>query len=166
MKKGIQFRFLILNLNIYANYPETLRYIICLGECKTGVSLEKREINQYSPLALAFLGDSVYERMVRERLILQANRPVGQLHQLTIKRVCASFQSKAVDAIIPYLNEEESDILKRGRNATGTTVPKHLSAIEYRRATSLECLFGYLHLKGDEKRIEEIFNYIWEIEVI
>ena len=136
-----------------------------LEECEREIQLEKRELNQYSPLALAFFGDAVYERMVRERLILQANRPVGQLHQLTIKRVCASFQSKAVDVVIPFLSEEESDVLKRGRNATGTTVPKHSSAVEYRRATSLESLFGYLHLKGDEKRIEELFEIIWRIEV-
>lgn len=137
-----------------------------MEECETDIQLEKRELNQYSPLSLAFLGDAVYERMVRERVLLQANRPVGQLHQLTIKRVCAKFQAKAVDVILPMLTEEESDVLKRGRNATGTTVPKHSSAIEYRRATSLESLFGYLHLKGDNERIEEVFNVIWEIEVL
>lgn len=136
-----------------------------MGECETEIQLEKRELNQYSPLALAFLGDAVYERLVRERLLLQANRPVGQLHQLAIKKVCASFQARAVDVIIPFLSEEEADVLKRGRNATGTTVPKHSSAVEYRRATSLESLFGYLHLKGDVKRIEELFEIIWGIEV-
>ena len=102
--------------------------------------------------------------MVRERLLLQANRPVGQLHQLTIKRVCAAYQSKASEVISSVLTEEEADVLKRGRNATGTTVPKHSSAIEYRKATSLECLFGYLYLKGDEKRIEELCNITWDIE--
>ena len=55
-------------------------------------------------------------------ILLEANRPVGQLHQLTIKRVCAAFQSKAVDVISPLLTDEEMDVLKRGRNATGTTV--------------------------------------------
>ena len=127
--------------------------------------LDKREANQYSPLALAFLGDCIYERLVRERLILIANRPVGQLHQMTIQRVCAKFQSKAVEAISNYLTEEETDILKRGRNATGTTVPKHSSAIEYRKATSLECLFGYLHLRGENDRLEELFEIIWNIEI-
>ena len=127
--------------------------------------LDKREANQYSPLALAFLGDCIYERLVRERLILIANRPVGQLHQMTIQRVCAKFQSKAVEAISNYLTEEETDILKRGRNATGTTVPKHSSAIEYRNATSLECLFGYLHLRGENDRLEELFEIIWNIEI-
>lgn len=63
------------------------------------------------------------------------------------------------------LDEEEQAVLKRGRNATGTTVPKHSSAVEYRHATALESLFGYLHLKGEKDRIIEIFNAIWEIEV-
>jgi len=102
--------------------------------------------------------------MVRERTLLMANRPVGQLHQLTIKKVCAAFQAKASEIIAPLLTEEEADVLRRGRNAKGTTVPKHSSPVEYRKATSLECLFGYLHLIGDEKRIEELFNIIWDIE--
>ncbi len=136
-----------------------------MEECNTGTMLDKREANQYSPLALAFLGDCVYERLVRERLLLMANRPVGQLHQMTIQRVCAKFQSKAVEVIYEHLTEDESDVLKRGRNATGTTVPKHSSAIEYRKATSLECLFGYLHLRGEHKRLEELFKIIWNSEI-
>lgn len=94
-----------------------------------------------------------------------ANRPVGQLHQMTIQKVCAAFQSKAIDFLAPYLTEEETDITKRGRNATGTTVPKHSSAVEYRKATSLECLFGYLHLRGQQERIEELFEIIWNSEI-
>lgn len=136
-----------------------------MGECNTNIQLDQREINQYSPLALAFLGDAVYEQLVRERLLLVANRPVGQLHQLTVKRVCASFQAKAADLILSTLNEEEQAILKRGRNATGTTVPKHSSAIEYRHATALESLFGYLHLKGESERINQLFDIIWAMEI-
>lgn len=129
--------------------------------CETDIHLEKRELNQYSPLSLAFLGDAVYERMVRQKLLLIGNRPVGQLHQMAIKKVCAAYQSEAADRIAVILTEEETDILKRGRNATGTTVPKHSTAIEYRKATALECLFGYLHLKGETARLEELFEIIW-----
>lgn len=136
-----------------------------MEECKTGPKLEKREINQYSPLSLAFLGDCIYEKLVRERILLEANRPVGQLHKLTTERVCASYQSRAAELILDYLNEEEADVLRRGRNATGTTVPKHSSAIDYRKATSLECLFGYLYLSGENERIEELFEIIWKIEI-
>ena len=90
--------------------------------------------------------------------------PVGKLHSLAVKRVCASYQSRAVDVISSFLTEEEQTILKRGRNATGNTVPKSSNPVEYRRATALECLFGYLYLKGEKLRIEEIFDMIWSME--
>ncbi len=83
---------------------------------------------------------------------------------MTIKKVCASYQSKAFEAILPLLTEEEADVLKRGRNATGTTVPKHASAVDYRRATAIETLFGYLYLKGEDDRLDEIFNAVWCVE--
>lgn len=119
----------------------------------------------YSPLTLAFLGDSVYEQLVRERLVLTANMPVGKLHILAVKRVRANYQSKAYDALLPILSEEEEHILKRGRNATGNTVPKSSNPVEYRRATAIECLFGYLYLTGNKDRIEELFNIIWNIPI-
>jgi len=87
--------------------------------------------------------------------------PVGKLHINTVKRVCAGYQSKAFDAISPVLTEEEMSILKRGRNATGNTVPKSSNPVEYRRATAVECLFGYLYLKGEKERIQELFDIIW-----
>ncbi len=124
--------------------------------------MTEREAKQYSPLALAFLGDAVYERLVRERLLMEANMPVGKLHELTIKKVCAEFQAGAVDRISDKLSESETEMLRRGRNASGMTVPKHASVAEYRKATGLECLFGYLELTGDEKRIEEIFEACME----
>ena len=122
--------------------------------------LTEREVNQYSPLALAFLGDSVYEKLVRECIVLSANMPASKLHDLKVKKVCASFQSEALDKIMPLLDTKEIAIVKRGRNATGNTVPKSSNAIEYRRATGLECLFGYLDLLGKAERIEHLFNII------
>ncbi len=126
--------------------------------------LTEREVNQYSPLALAFLGDSVYEQLVREKILLTANLPAAKLHSLKVVRVCAEYQSKALEAILPELSEREITIVKRGRNATGNTVPKHSSTADYRRATALECLFGYLYLLGENSRISELFQMIWEIE--
>lgn len=127
--------------------------------------MTEREAKQYSPLALAFLGDAVYERLVRKRLLLSANMPVGKLHKLAIEKVCAEYQAQAVDRISDMLTESEAEIVKRGRNASGMTVPKHASVAEYRKATSLECLFGYLELIGDNDRIEEIFQACIEIEI-
>ncbi|MBQ8435295.1 MAG: ribonuclease III [Oscillospiraceae bacterium] len=127
-------------------------------------NLTERQANQYSPLSLAFLGDSVYEQLVREKILLTANMPASKLHTLKISRVCAEYQSKAVDIIMPVLSEKEEAVFKRGRNATGNTVPKHAGAVDYRRATGLECLFGYLHLIGEQERLEELFGLVWNME--
>lgn len=130
------------------------------------IVLEKHDVNAYSPLTLAFLGDSVYEQLVREKLVLTANMPVGKLHYYTVCRVRASYQARAVDVIMPLLDEDEVRILKRGRNATGATVPKNSTPGEYRKATSLETLFGYHYLLDNKERITELFEKIWsEVEV-
>lgn len=122
--------------------------------------LSEREANQYSPLSLAFLGDSVYDTLTREYLLKIANMPVSKLHSAKIKLVCAEFQSEAYELISEYLTEKEFAVLKRGRNATGNTVPKHADAVAYRRATAVECLFGYLCLIGQTDRIKELFEII------
>ncbi|MBR1591809.1 MAG: ribonuclease III [Ruminococcus sp.] len=122
--------------------------------------LTKREAAAYSPLALAFLGDSVYDTLVREYLLKKSNMPVGRLHAEKIKFVCAEFQSAVYSLIEDKLTEQEHGVLKRGRNATGNTVPKHADTADYRRATAVECLFGYLYLTGDSDRIRELFCII------
>lgn len=122
--------------------------------------LTEREAGSYSPLTLAFLGDSVYDTLVREFLLRRANMPASKLHSIKIRLVCAEFQSGAYELISEHLDERELSVLKRGRNATGNTVPKHADAIQYRRATALECLFGYLYLIGSFDRISELFDLI------
>ena len=122
--------------------------------------LSEREANNYSPLSLAFLGDSVYDTLVREYLLRQANMPVAKLHSAKIKLVCAKYQSAADDVLSEQLSEHELAVLKRGRNATGNTVPKHAEAAQYRRATAIECLLGYLFLTGQNDRIRELFDLI------
>lgn len=123
--------------------------------------LSEREVNQYSPLTLAFLGDSVYELLVRDKMVLRGNMPASKLHSAKIKIVCAEFQSAALDLIADELTEKEKDIVRRGRNATGNTVPKHSTAADYRKATALESLFGFLHLVGEKERLEQLFHKIW-----
>jgi len=123
--------------------------------------MEKKDANQYSPLTLAFLGDSVYEQLVRERLVLTANMPVKKLHAEAVERVRASYQSNAAERLLPVLTEEETAVFRRGRNATGNTVPKSSDPAEYRRATGLEALFGYLRLTENYERIRELFDLIW-----
>lgn len=122
--------------------------------------MSEREASQYSPLALAFLGDSVYDTLIREFLLFKANMPVSKLHSAKIKLVCAEFQSSLYDILSENLTEKELAVLKRGRNSTGNTVPKHTNAVDYRRATALECLFGYLFLTGQNNRITYLFNNV------
>ena len=124
--------------------------------------MSERDAGQYSPLALAFLGDSVYDTLVRDYLLRRANMPVAKLHTAKIKLVCAEFQSSVYENVAEILTEKEISVLKRGRNSTGNTVPKHAEAVDYRRATAIECLFGYLFLTGQEERISQIFNVIME----
>lgn len=116
----------------------------------------------YSPLSLAFLGDSVYDTLVREHLLKTANMPVSKLHSAKIRLVCAEFQSGAYELIAQQLEEKELAVLKRGRNATGNTAPKHADTADYRRATAVECLFGYLYLLGRSDRINELFDLIMD----
>lgn len=125
--------------------------------------LTQAQARQYSPLALAFLGDSVYEILVREYLVREANRPAAKLHEQKIQLVCAAFQAQAIDRLIPLLTEEETAVYKSGRNANNT-VPRHTSAQDYHKATGLEALFGYLHLLGERARLEELFAAIFPAE--
>ena len=115
---------------------------------------------QYSPLALAFIGDGVYEIRVREKLILEANMPADKLHKLTVERVCAEYQAKAVRKWLDeeLLNEQEMDIFKRGRNAKSYTSAKNATIGDYRRATGFEALMGYLYLDGQYDRLTKLVH--------
>lgn len=123
---------------------------------------EKVDIRLYSPQALAFLGDAVYEILVRERIVHRATMPVNKLHLQAVEQVRASYQSKAYAVVEPVLTEEELAALKRGRNISSIKPPKNGTMQDYRRATGLECLFGYLYLKGEIQRINELFLMIEE----
>lgn len=124
------------------------------------MALTEREASQYSPNVLAFYGDSVYEQLVRRRVVLRGSTNAGRLHDLAVKQVRASYQCGAVSVIEPMLTEKEADILRRGRNAGGISVPKSAKPSEYRKATALEALFGYLELTGQHARVEQLFNEI------
>lgn len=124
--------------------------------------LSDKEAAAFSPNILAFYGDSVYEVMVRRYVVIRHQTNAGRLHELAVERVRASFQSNAVGIIKPLLTEREANILRRGRNAGGISVPKSAKPSEYRRATALEALFGYLSLIGAEDRLNELFEAICE----
>ena len=121
-----------------------------------------KEINpkQLSPLNLAFIGDGVYEMLVREMLVADANRPVGDLHNESVKYVSAKAQTEAYEIIKDLLTEEEEAVFKRGRNAKVGHSPKSATHGEYHTATGIEALFGYLYLNSEEKRLRELFKII------
>ncbi len=115
-------------------------------------------MNRYSPLALAFMGDSVYEIIIRSMVVQEANRPAAQLNKMKIKYVNAAAQARIIEYLEPKLTEEESEVYKRGRNAKSYTSAKNQSVTDYRKATGLEALCGYLYLKGDMVRLLELLK--------
>jgi ribonuclease-3 family protein len=118
--------------------------------------------NRLSPLTLAFIGDSVFDLLVREMLVCEANRPANRLHLLAVERVCAAAQADAARMLWDggFLLDEEITVLKRGRNAHTNHLPKNASEGDYHLATGLEALFGYLYLQGRQDRLHELFSQI------
>ena len=116
------------------------------------------DVRELSSLALAFVGDSVYELFVRTKILSGGSRPAGELHKIAVGYVKAKAQSTAMHAIKNSLSEEELGIYKRGRNTNIHTVPKNADMNDYRQATGLECLVGYLFLTGQNERLEEVLN--------
>ena len=131
--------------------------------------MEQKEKTRFDPaeaggLALAYLGDSVIEVMVRRRLITTGIRDVGRLNRMALDFVRASAQSAAVERLLPLLDDEETAVFRRGRNAHSGSVPHSASAVDYRRATGMEALFGYLFLTGRERRLSELFDICYPAE--
>lgn len=116
--------------------------------------------NELSPLTLAFIGDTVFDLLVRENLICEANRPANDLHNLAVQKVKASAQAEFVEKILPHLTEAELSVYKRGRNAKSGHLPKNASQSDYHMATGFEALIGYLYLSDEIERIKELFHII------
>ncbi len=121
-------------------------------------SVPENVARQYSPLTLAFLGDAVYSLMVRNMLTKDCNKPTGKLHKESVKYVNASFQAQMIKALSDNLTEDELSVFKRGRNSHSNHAPKNQSDGDYRYATGLESLYGYLYLCGKKERIAELFG--------
>ena len=115
---------------------------------------------QYSPLSLAFIGDSVYGAVAKSVVVLRGNCPANSLDRKAVKYVKAVSQSKAADHLIErgILSDEEMAVFRRGRNAKSPTSAKNAPVGDYRKATGLEALIGYLYLKGDIKRVVELIG--------
>lgn len=112
--------------------------------------------NTYSPLALAYIGDGVYEMFIRTYIVGKGNAPVNKMHKGSRELVRATTQAKIYHIVEPLLTEEEKQVLRRGRNAKSISAPKNADITEYRHATGLEALIGYLYIEGQIERITQI----------
>ena len=116
------------------------------------------DLNTYSPLVLAYVGDAVFELYVRTLLVSKGNAPVHKLHRQSISFVKAKSQSDTIHKLLESLTQEEQDIVRRGRNAKSGTIPKNADVTEYRYATGFETLLGYLYIKEDYARLLELLK--------
>ena len=119
-------------------------------------ALEDVDIRSYSPLALAYIGDGIYELVIRSLLVGQGNAQAGRLHQRASSLVNAGTQAEMAKKMKPMLKEEELQVFRRGRNANSPTMAKHATVSEYRKATGFEALMGYLYLEGRTDRLLEL----------
>jgi len=120
--------------------------------------LERPDLKRYSPLTLAYIGDAVYELVIRSYTTCAGNAPAQKLHQKASSLVNAHTQSEMARALADHLTPEETDVYKRGRNARSYTRAKNASMSDYRRATGLEALVGYLYLDGSYDRLVELIH--------
>ena len=120
--------------------------------------LEEQDLRTYSPLTLAYIGDAIFELVVRTVLVERKNAQAEKLHKAATKIVKAETQALMIEAIKEELTEEELAVYKRGRNAKAVTRAKNATMSEYRRATGFEALMGYLYLKGDIVRMIELIH--------
>lgn len=132
--------------------------ITILEAIKSTFSCEGKDIRSYSPLALAYIGDAIYDLVIRTIVVERGNAPANSLHKKTVQYVNARVQAKMIDALETELNEEEMAVYHRGRNAKSYTAAKNASIIEYRKATGLEALCGYLYLQGKQERMLKLIK--------
>lgn len=126
------------------------------------VQLPDDEIRAISSIGLAHLGDAVFELLVRTYLCAHGKATGKGLHRATVELVRAPAQAAAAEKILPMLTEEEQAVFRRGRNANVHSIPQNASRAQYQQATALEALLGWLYLRGEKGRIEELFAAMME----
>lgn len=130
-----------------------------LEQIRHAFPAKERDIRTVSPLKLAYLGDAVFEILIRTYVFDSAKGPVKQLHYLTSSLVNAGSQAAMAHRMRPKLTAEEETIFKRGRNAKAASVAKNADIVDYRNATGLEALYGYLYLTNQMERAIELLQY-------
>ena len=132
---------------------------------KEQLSIEDPDIRTYSPLALAYIGDCVFDLFIRTMIVSKGNAPVHKYHQRASAVVNAHAQADMITALEPELTEEELSVYKRGKNSKPATMAKNATAREYKTATGMEALWGYLYLTGQYKRLIDLVKkclWLWE----
>ncbi len=123
---------------------ESIRKAFACGE---------KDVRTYSPLTLAYIGDAVYDLVIRTVVVERANRSANELHRATVKYVKAEAQAAMIEALLPELTTEEEAVYRRGRNAKSYTTAKNASLMDYRQATGFEALMGWLYLTNQMERV-------------
>jgi len=126
------------------------------------IHLTDDQLRTISSIGLAHMGDAVFEVLVRSWLCVHGKATGKGLHRATIQLVCAESQSEKTKRILPLLTEEEMAVFKRGRNAQVHSIPAHASRAQYGEATALEALLGWLYLRGELTRVNELFCKMME----
>ena len=121
-------------------------------------NIEPKDIRTYSPLPLAYIGDAIFDVVIRSILVNKGNTPVNKLHQRASQIVKATTQAAMIIALMDELTDEERDWYRRGRNSKPHTKAKNASTMDYLEATGFEAVMGYLYLTGDMDRICELVN--------
>lgn len=114
------------------------------------------DIRTYSPLTLAYIGDGIYDLVIRSLVVAKGNTKAGELHKRTSRIVKAHTQAEMMEVLFPLLSEEEADVYRRGRNAKSPTMAKNATMSDYRKATGFEALMGWLYLKDEFARLVEL----------
>ncbi len=124
--------------------------------CKPG------DVRTYSPLTLAYIGDAVYDLVIRTVVVERGNKPANKLHKTTVQYVNAATQASMIESVLEDLTEEELAVYKRGRNAKSYTAAKNMSIEDYRKATGMEALMGYLYLQDRSDRLLSLVHLALE----
>ncbi|MCH5260453.1 MAG: ribonuclease III [Lachnospiraceae bacterium] len=127
--------------------------VTILDAIKKEFDCKETDLRTYSPLTLAYIGDAIFDLVIRTIVVERGNKSANNLHRKTVAYVNARVQSKMIDALESELTQEELAVYHRGRNAKSYTAAKNASVIEYRKATGLEALCGHLYLDGQQDRL-------------
>jgi ribonuclease-3 family protein len=141
---------------------ESINNISLLEQIHNEFGSEGVDIRTYSPLTLAYIGDAIFEMIIRTLIVEKGQRATNTLHKHTTKIVCAQTQAQMIEAVFDFLNEEEQEVYRRGKNTKIHSSAKNASLTDYRKATGFEALCGYLFLKNETARIISIIKQALE----